>query len=66
MNSEIHIQRATLLLQQNRPELAADSLRQALALDPNHARAHALLGFCLAMNRDKLAEATREAEAGRA
>jgi Flp pilus assembly protein TadD len=62
VNTENHIQRATLLLQQNRPQSAADSLRQALTIDPNHARAHALLGLCLAMDRDKLAEATREAE----
>lgn len=62
MNAEIHIQRATMLLQQNRAALAADNLRQALAIDPNHARAHALLGLCLSMDRDMLAEATREVE----
>ncbi len=54
--------RAATLIQQSKPELAENELRQALSLDPHNDRAHALLGLCL-IDRQQYAEATREAEA---
>ncbi len=53
-------QRAELLFQQQRFDLAADQLRQLLAQEPDDAAAHALLGLCLAQS-EKLADAEREA-----
>jgi len=55
-----HIQRAQLLLHQSRYELAEQELRQALALEPDHPVAHALLALCLARQK-KFADANREA-----
>lgn len=54
------LQRAELLFQQQRFDLAADQLRQALAAEPDDAFAHALLGLCLA-HQEKFAEAEQEA-----
>lgn len=54
--------RAELLLGQNRPDLAEQHLRLALASDPNNARAHMLLAGCL-RDREKFTEATDEARA---
>ncbi len=48
MNSEIQLQRARLLIEQNRSSLAADQLRQVLASDPDIAEAHSLFGALLA------------------
>jgi tetratricopeptide (TPR) repeat protein len=56
-----HRQRAELLLQQSRFDLAEKELRQALLADPNDARAHSLLGFSLS-EQEKFDEATQEAE----
>ncbi len=42
-----HLERALLLLNQGRPELAEPELRRALAEDPENAAAHAFLGLCL-------------------
>lgn len=56
-----HVQRALLLLQQDRHELAAQELRQALVETPNDALAHAVLAICLAANKQYDA-ATQEAE----
>src|SRR5262245_41372363 len=56
-----HLQRALVLLQQNRPDLAEPELRQALAVDPDEAFAHSLLANCLC-ERDQLPEATDEAK----
>ncbi len=64
MNSETLLQRARLLIEQNRPQLAAEQLRQLLASDPNVAEAHSLLALCLLENKDQWYEATREAELG--
>jgi len=50
------LQRALLLLQQSRYDLAEKELRQLLAKDPDDAQAHALLAFSL-VNQDKLEEA---------
>jgi tetratricopeptide (TPR) repeat protein len=58
-----HFQRALVLYGQSRHELAETELRQALAVDPNNAMAHALLGLCLA-KREELAAATDEAKQG--
>lgn len=58
-----HLQRAQVLLQQHRPELAEESLRRALVDEPQLAPAHSLLGLCLAA-RKQFAEA--ESEAGQA
>jgi len=55
-----HLQRAILLMQQSRTELAEQELRLALAEDPNEARAHGLLAVCLA-EREAFREALAEA-----
>jgi tetratricopeptide (TPR) repeat protein len=55
-----HLERAVLLLEQNRTELAEQELRQALAHDPDDAQAHAFLAHCLT-ERKALEEATAEA-----
>lgn len=55
-----HIQRAQLLFQQSRFELAEEQLRQSLATEPDDAHAHAMLALCL-KERSKFKEATEEA-----
>jgi tetratricopeptide (TPR) repeat protein len=55
-----NLQRALLLFQQSRFELAEPELRQALASDPDDTYAHALLALCLA-HAEKFDEATQEA-----
>ena len=52
MNIETNMQRARLLLQQNRNELAAEQLKQVLAQEPDVGEAHALLALCFLDNRD--------------
>ncbi|QDT10347.1 tetratricopeptide repeat protein [Planctomycetes bacterium K23_9] len=59
-----HIERAQLLIQQDRFEQAEDSLRQALADDPQNGYAHSLLAICMMRDRDQLLAATQEAEQG--
>src|SRR5579862_5261145 len=54
--------RAQLLLEQSRYDLAERELRDALAADPDHALAHALLAVCH-LEQDQLDDATREAKA---
>jgi tetratricopeptide (TPR) repeat protein len=56
-----NFERAILLFQQSRYELAEQELRQFLASEPSDAYAHAVLALCLA-NREQYQEATREAE----
>ncbi len=56
-----HYDRALLLYQQSRYELAEQELRQVLADEPSDARAHALLALCLCDRKDYSA-AMREAE----
>jgi tetratricopeptide (TPR) repeat protein len=56
-----HYDRALLLYQQSRYELAEQELRHALAEEPDDARAHSLLALCLC-DREELPEAMREAE----
>ena len=56
-----NLERAQLLYQQSRHDLAEAELRQALADDPNDACAHALLGLCLA-KREQFQEATNETQ----
>ncbi len=55
-----NLERALLLFQQSRHELAENELRQALASEPDDAYAHALLALCLS-EREKFDEATSEA-----
>ena len=62
MNPDVAIQRARLLLQQDRHEQAGELLRGALAMDPDSGEAHGMLALCLMQDRDHLADATREAE----
>lgn len=64
MNPEVAITRAELLISQQRYAQAIDLLHLALASSPDNARAHSWLALCLAQDRDKLREATREAEMG--
>ena len=54
-------QRAQLLFQQRRYDLAADACREALAQSPQDAFAHALLGLCF-LQQKKYEEATAEAQ----
>lgn len=56
-----HYDRALLLYQQSRCDLAEQELRQALADEPSDAHAHALLALCLCDRKD-YAAAMREAE----
>jgi tetratricopeptide (TPR) repeat protein len=56
-----HLQRAIVLFQQSRLDLAETELRQALATDPHDAYAHALLALSLA-HREQFKEATEEAQ----
>lgn len=56
-----HLQRAFMLLEQSRHELAEQELRQTLAESPNDAAAHGVLAICLA-HRKKYAEASQEAQ----
>lgn len=58
------IQRAELLIQQDRHAQAEDVLRQVLSEEPDFGIAHSLLAICIMRDRDKLAEATLEAEQG--
>ncbi|HVT79354.1 MAG TPA: tetratricopeptide repeat protein, partial [Phycisphaerae bacterium] len=58
---DANIQRAQLLYQQQRYDMAADALRQALGQMPQDAYAHSLLGMCL-MHQEKFEEATAEAQ----
>lgn len=55
-----NLERALLLYQQSRHELAENELRQALTSDPQDPYAHALLALCLA-ERESFADATAEA-----
>lgn len=57
-----HFERGMVLIEQGRYDLAEAELRLALAEDPDHAEAHALLSYCLA-ERGRLDEATDEARA---
>ena len=56
-----HLDRALLLFQQNRLDMADRELRQVLAADPSDAHAHSLLALCLS-ERKQFKEATAEAE----
>lgn len=64
MNAETKISRASLLISQGRYKLAQDLLQQVLMEEPENARAHSWLALCLTQDRDRLREATREAEHG--
>lgn len=55
------LERALLLYQQSRHELAETELRQALAADPHDGYAHALLALCLAA-QERFKDATAEAQ----
>ncbi len=56
-----HVQRALLLLQQSRHEMAEQELRRALVDDPDDPIAHALLAICL-LDGKAWQEATDEAQ----
>ncbi len=53
--------RAIVCLQQSRYDLAETELRQALAEDPDHGPAHALLSLCM-LERESYGDATLEAQ----
>jgi tetratricopeptide (TPR) repeat protein len=55
-----NLQRALLLYQQSRFEMAEGELRQAIAAEPNDSYAHSLLALCLA-RREQFQAATDEA-----
>ncbi len=61
MNPESHWQRAVLLFEQQRWDLAATELRAVLTASPGNAPAHALLALTLAQ-QDQLGEALVEAQ----
>lgn len=56
-----NLQRAILLSQQSRYEMAEQELRQALAAEPDDAYAHALLALCL-VHQEQFQAATEEAQ----
>ena len=56
-----NLERALLLFQQSRFDLAEPELRQALALEPHDPYAHALLGLCLS-HREQFTDATAETQ----
>lgn len=56
-----NLDRALLLYQQSRFDLAEGELRQSLASEPHDAYAHALLGLCLA-HREKFEDAASETQ----
>ncbi|MFT5527343.1 MAG: tetratricopeptide (TPR) repeat protein, partial [Pirellulaceae bacterium] len=56
-----HLQRALMLVNQSRYEMAEDELRQGLAEYPNDAQSHAILALCLA-ERDAFDESTEEVQ----
>lgn len=56
-----NLERALLLFQQSRYDMAETELRQALAQDPDDPYAHALLGLCLS-HREAYQEATQETQ----
>ena len=58
-----HLERALLLYEQSKYELAEQEARQALLEDNGDAMAHGVLGLCLCQ-REQSDEATREAQAG--
>lgn len=62
MSTHPHWQRAHLLFEQRRYDMAADELRLVLGSDPDDAAAHALLALCL-LQLDDLDDAEREAQA---
>lgn len=62
MTNEVLLQRAQLLMSQNRPEQAAEQLRHLLSQEPDDADAHAMLALCLTHDQDRWHDATREAE----
>ncbi len=64
MNSDSLLERARLLLQQDRYEQASSVLKQLLSQDPEVGEAHSLLALCMLENRDHWHDATREAERG--
>lgn len=55
------LERAVILIEQSRYELADRELRHQLAIDPNNPYTHALLSICL-VERQQDREATEEAE----
>jgi tetratricopeptide (TPR) repeat protein len=57
----VHFERAKLLLEQSRYQMAEEELRQAVAESPNDAGIHAVLGLCLSCQQ-RYQEATLEAE----
>ncbi len=64
MSLNQNLERAQLLIQQSRYEQAEKFLMQVLAEDPQNGYAHSLLAICMMQDRDRLHDATREAEAG--
>lgn len=64
MNHDVLLTRARMLYTRGRYDMAEEAVRQALALSPDNAEAHSLLAMCLKNNRDRLKEATAEAERG--
>lgn len=61
MNPDARWQRATMLFQQGRHDMAATELRGVLTVAPDHAPAHALLALSL-VHLDRLDEALAEAK----
>ncbi len=64
MTTDKYVERAQLLIEQNRAEQAEQVLRQGLAENPQDGYAHSLLAICMMRDRDRLVEATGEAELG--
>jgi tetratricopeptide (TPR) repeat protein len=58
----VHVDKAMLLLEQSRPDMAEQAARRALTDNPNNPLGHATLAVALGM-QGKLREATRQAQA---
>ncbi|WP_341526630.1 tetratricopeptide repeat protein [Nostoc sp. UHCC 0302] len=57
----VHFERAKLLFEQSRYQMAEQELREAVAESPNDAKIHSVLGLCLSCQQ-RYQEATLEAE----
>ena len=55
------LERAAILIEQSRFDLAEQELQRQLAINPNNSYAHALLSLCQ-VERKQYREATKEAE----
>jgi tetratricopeptide (TPR) repeat protein len=56
-DADFWVEKGSLSLRVNRRDEAISALRQAIALDDNHATAHRILGYALTLDKKSIAEA---------